>query len=824
MHALLQDLRYAFRVLAKDPAFTVAAVATLALAIGVNTAMFSVVNGIAFAPLPYSDADRIVNVYRQSRKTGEAEVFSYPDYREYRERCDSFEELAAWTYTPMSIGAGDAVEWRFGQSVTGNYFDLLGVGPLQGRFLTDQDDAPDASPAAVISYNYWQRVLGGRAGVVGDTIQLGGYPFTIVGVAPQGFNGVPAIYAPDVWTPLAMLERIRPQDRGITENRRNGFLQAFGKLKSNVSVMQAETEMSIVAAQLVDVDADRYRDEAMMIMPARGLVPLPPGGRNIAVSLGVLLMALVGLVLIVGGANVANLLLSRATTRRRELGIRMALGASRWRVVRQLLVESVLLSLGGGLVGLLLADWSVKMLLAALPTLPFGINIDWNLGIDRRVFAFTMSAALLTGLVCGLLPALGATRRTLTESLKDGFGGILGSSRSRLRNALVVGQVAISMILLASAGLFVRSLISAHNIDPGFEHNDVLAVSLDFGSRDYDRERCLDIQDQLLARTRALPGVESASIDVNPPLALVISTSNFWIEDFQPENPDERTTSVAMSTISADYFRTLGINLMQGRDFTESDGPDAPRVAIVNQAFAERYWPGRNPIGMRINNNESANPEASSIEVVGISRTLKHWFIGEDPRPFIYLPIRQRGTLEFATLLVHTAATPTAYIGPIRGILHDLDPEFSPMEARSFTEMIEFSLLPARLAAGLFSLFGVLALLLAAVGLYGVMSYAVSRRTREIGIRAALGARPLDILRLVLNQGMRLTVIGLALGLTASLAGARVFSSLLYDVSTTDPLTFLCVILLLAGVALAACLVPARRATRVDPMNALRCE
>ena len=825
MYALRQDIRYALRVLTKNPTFSLTIIVTLALAIGVNSAMFSLVNGIVFAPLPYADADRLVNVYRQSKRTGESDVFSYPDYQEYRDRCDSFEGLAAWSYLPMSIGAGDAVEWRFGQSVTGNYFELLGVKPLYGRLFTTEDNVtPGGHPVAVISHNYWERVFGGRPEIVGETIQLGGFPFTIVGVTPPGFSGIPAIHAVDVWTPLVMMAQIRSQEAGVIDNRSNGFLHAFGKLKTSVSASQAETEGSIIAAQLVDVDPERYRDETLVVMPARGLVPLPPGGRDIALSLAVLVMALVGLVLLVGGANVANLLLARATLRRREIGIRMAIGASRWQIVRQLLAESVILAIGGGLAGLLLADWTLKLLIASLPTLPYGVHINWNLGIDQRVLLFTLCAAILTGILCGLFPALGATRRDLTVALKDDRGGILGPKRSFARNALVVGQVTVSMILLASAGLFVRSLISAQTIDPGFDHQNVLSVMLDFGARGYDGQRCQEVQEQILQRVRVLPGVEAASIDVTPPLTLTLSTERFWIEDYQSENPEDQATTVALSRISTDYFHTLGIDLIRGRDFTEQDTAGAPLVAIVNQAFVDRYWQGQNPLGKRISDNVTAGADGPSIEVVGVCRTLKHWFIGEDPRPFIYLPFRQQSGTDFATLLVRATQTPTAYTGAIRGILHDVDPGFTPMQTCRYSDMIGFSLLPARLAAGLFSLFGLLALLLAAVGLYGVLAYAVSQRTREIGIRTTLGARSIDILRLVLKQGLRLTVIGLALGLAISLVGARVFSSLLYDVSANDPLTFIAVSLLLVGVALAACLVPARRATRIDPMVALRTE
>ncbi len=823
MNVLLQDLRYATRMLLKNPGFTLAAVVTLALAVGVNTAMFSLLNTAVFAPLPFDDADRLVRVFRQSSDGEETDLFSYPDYLEYRERSDVFEELVAFSFMPASVDAGDGTESRFGQVVTGNYFAALGVKAALGRTLTPQDSQTlGANPVVVLSHRYWQRTYGGAPDVVGQTITLGVHPFTIAGIAPKGFAGAIPITAPDLWAPMTMIEQIRPEQRGELEQRDSSFLWVTGKLKPGLSLDEARARLAVTAAQLREIDPERYEDEVALLVPADGVIPMTPGMRRVALGLSVLIMSMVGLVLIIGCANVANLLLARATTRRKEIGIRLAIGAPRLRVVRQLLTESLVLAILGGAAGLFLAIWTMDLLVASLPRLPFDLTVELDFGIDRRVLVFTAAVSMLAGVLFGLLPALGATKVDLATSLKDDGGiGSLGVKRSRVRNALVVAQVSASLVLLVVAGLFVRSLTRANAIDPGFDHENVLAVMLDIGAHDYDEERSAGFCDQLLERARGLPGVESASLEDCPPLTMTVSSSAFWIEDRPYSDADDERVGVAFSTVSDKNFQTLNIPLLRGRDFTERDTPDAPGVAIVNKAFVERYWPGQDPLGKRVSRT---GPEGPFFEVVGVVATIKHWLIGEEPRPYIYIPLSQRPATAFTTLLLRTIGDPLALAAPIRTIVRELDENMALTNTSRLTDLISFVLLPARFAAAGFGLFGLLALVLASVGLYGVMSYAVSQRTREIGIRTTLGAQRRDIIRLVLSRGIRLTAIGLVIGLAISLAGTRLLSSLLYEIGTTDPLTFVGVSLLLTAVALLACYLPARRATKVDPMVALRCE
>ena len=823
MAVFFQDVRYAFRTLRKNPSFAITAVITLALAIGVNTAMFSLVNAAVLAPLPFEDADRLVRIFRQSLDGSETNPLSYLDYVEYRDRNDAFEELFAFSMIPTSVGIGNATEARFGQVVTGNYFTALGVEAFRGRVLTPDDDhTPGAHPVVVLSYPYWQRAFGGRPDAVGESITLGGNPFTVIGVAPPGFAGALPIPTPDMWMPITMIGQIRSEDLGRLEERDSGFLLAIGKLKPGLSMAQAQARMDVVAAQLTEVDPDRYDEEHPLLVPSTGIIPMTPGMRQTALAISALIMCMVGLILVVACANVANLLLARSTARRREIGIRLAIGAGRWRLARQLLTESTLLGLVGGAVGLLLAVWSMDLLVASLPRLPFNVSISLHFGVDHRMLAFTLVASLLAGILFGLVPAFGAARVDVVSSLKDDLGaGGFGVRRSRLRDFLVIGQVAISLLLLVGAGLFVRSLLHAHAIDPGFKHKNVLAVALDMGARDYDAATSKAFLEQILGHSRVLPGVASASIETCPPLTMTMSSSSFWIEDRPYLDPEDERVGVALTRASAGNFETLDIPLLRGRDFTEQDTGDAPGVAIVNQAFVQRFWPDQDPIGKRIS---SEGPKGPYQEVVGVASTVKYWLIGEKPRPFIYFPLSQSSERSFATLLVRTRGDPMTALSPVRAAMNELDPDMFPMNTQPLSELIGFALLPARFAAALFGLFGVLALLLASVGLFGVMSYSVSQRTHEIGIRATLGAQRGDIVRLVLKQGLTLTAIGLVIGLIVSMASSRVLSSLLYDISATDPLTFVGVSLVLVAVGALACYLPARRATKVDPVVALRNE
>jgi predicted permease len=823
MGTLLQDIRYAARMIGGNPGFAAVVIVTMALGIGANTAMFSLVNTALLRPLPFDEPDRLVRVFRQSVDGSETRFFSYPDYLEYRDRNDIFENLAAFAFVPLSIGVGEASETRFGQIVTGNYFDMLRVRPALGRLLRRGDDErPGAHPVAVISHRYWQRNYGGDPGAVGALIILAGQPFTIVGVAPEGFTGAIPIPSPDIWVPMHMLGELRPEARNRLDERGSTWLFAMGRLKSGLGPGEAQASLAVTAGQLKDIDPEHYDEEYALLMPSDGIIPMTPEIRRTVLALSTLIMAMVGLILLVACANVANLLLTRSTARAKEIGIRVALGAGRLRLVRQLLTESVLLALFGGAAGLLLGVWCVGLLPASLPRLPFNITADLKFGIDGRMMAFATLVSLLAGLVFGLVPALGATKVNVVDSLKnEGATGPVSARRSTLRNVLVVGEVAISVILLIGAGLFVRSLLSARAIDPGFNHRGVLAVALDVGAHDYDEAGARTFAEQLIEHVRTVPGVESASLDHCPPLTLTMSMDAYWIEGRPYASPEDERVGVAQSFVSADNFKTLGITLRRGRTFSDRYIPDAPRTAIVNQAFVDRYWPDEDPLGKRISRTGADGPY---YEVIGVTETSKYWLIGEDPRPFVYLSILQNPNTDFVTLLARTTGDPMAILPGVRTILRELNPDMSPFDARPLREAISFVMLPAKFAAAVFGLFGVLALGLASVGLYGVMSYAVAQRTREIGIRIALGAQRGHVLRLAVRRGLVLTLIGLGIGLALSLASTRVLSALLYEIGTTDPVTFFVVPILLTAVALLACYIPARRAAKVDPMTALRYE
>jgi len=807
-------------MLLKSPGFTFFVVVTLGLGIGLNTAIFSLVNAILFRPLPFEGAERIVALDRGDF----GDFFSYLDYTEYRDRSEVFESLSAWSYAPISVGSGQTTELRFGQIVTGEYFQTLAVEAALGRVLTPEDDKVEGGHSvAVLSHPYWRRAYGGSSSAVGKVVPLNGHPFRIIGVAPEGFVGAFPAFTPDVWVPMMMQEQIMPDGAGRLHSRHGGWLRVIGRLKSGISIEQASMRIDGVAEHLVEIDPERYKDENAFLTHPSG-IGMPPEARPMALGLSAVIMSMVGLVLLVACANVANLLLARSTARRGEIAIRLALGAGRVRIVRQLLTESGLLALLAGAVGLLLSGGGMSLAKVLMPELPYNMSLATDFSFDGRVFGYAVAISMLTGVVFGLAPALQVTKANVVPALKDDVGARgTGARRSRLRGALVVAQVAVSLVLLISAGLFVRSLRTATAIDPGFDHENVLAVSLAFALHDEGSDTKDAFFAPLLERVRAIPGVESASVDQCIPLGFTQSGSDYWVEGRPPrldadgeEDPDSSFSSI----VSEGGFKTLGISLLRGRDFNEFDVRDRPGVVIVNKALADRNWPGESVLGQQISLEGAEGP---FLEIVGVASTVKYIFIGEQPRSFLYLPFSQNYDPNM-NLLVRASGDPMALLPPVLSVIRDLNPDVTPADTRILSGWIGFALLPAKLAAMLFGLFGVVAILIASVGLYGVMSYTVGRRTREIGIRVALGAQQGDVLRLILRQGLVLTAVGLGVGLLASFGGTRVLSALLYDVSVVDPITFVGVSVLLLTVALLACYVPARRAARVNPIVALRYE
>jgi macrolide transport system ATP-binding/permease protein len=823
MQTLWQDLRYGVRMMVKQPGFTLIAVLTLALGIGANGVIFSLVNALLLRPLPVDRPQELAAVFTSDFSSGDFGGSSYPDYADFRARNQSFAGLVSYQPQPLSLNIDGTNERAFGEIVSGNYFTVLGLKPTLGRgFLPEEEQKPGAAPVAVISHKLWQTRFGGDPATVGRSVKLNGQPFTIVGVAPENYAGLIRGIAVDWWVPAMMVDQLVPGSRNLTERGNRGLL-IMGRLKPGVTVTQAQAEFNNIAAQLYKEwpqqwENIRRQGRSISLVP-ESEARVMPGLRTPLVIFTALLMTVVGLVLLIACANVANLLLARAAARRKEIAIRLSLGAGRGRLIRQLLTESVLLALLGGSAGLALAVWGADLLMAFKPPTPIPIEI--NLHGDWRVFGFMFGLSLLTGIVFGLVPALAASRPDVTASLKDNSGA--GSGRGRLRGALVVVQVALSLLLLICAGLFLRSLRNASAIDPGFDADNLLAMTMDLEQQGYDEARGKQFNAQLLDRVRALPGVVSASLTDSLPLGLDGARRGITIEGYSAQ-PGE-STELHSSTVAPGYFETLRIPLLQGRTFETQDRPEAPGVVLINEAFARRYWPGQPPLGKRIQMGavrEGTN-NAPHLTVVGVVKDGKYTSLGEEATPFFYLNLAQRYASS-PTLIVRTNGNPTDLLATVRNEVTTLDKSLPLFDVKTMRQHLGIALLPARLAGSVLGVFGLVALLLAAAGIYGVMAYAVAQRTREIGIRMALGADSLAVLRLVVQQGMTLVLIGLAIGLAAAFALTHLLKSLLFGVSTVDPVTFAGIALLLTLVALLACWIPARRATKVDPMIALRCE
>ena len=810
METLLQDIRYALRAMLKSPGFTGVAILSLALGIGANAAIFSLVNTILFRPLPVFEPWRIVEL-APTRQGSDFNNFSYPLYRDFRDRNEVFDSLAVYRFAPMSLSREGNNERIWGFIVSGNYFDLLGVKPAAGRFFTQEEDrVPGANPVAVVSHGCWQRRFGGDPNLVGKEITINGNRFDVVGIAPEGFVGTVIIFTPEIWVPAMMARQIEPSSNWLDQPT-NGVLFAFGRLKPGVSEAQATQSLNALMASLVSVYP--HVEGLTITLSPPGLVL--PVLRNGTLAFSFVLMAAVGLVLLIACTNLANMLLARATRRRKEIAIRLSLGASRARLIRQLLTESVLLALVGGAIGWLVAVWMVKLVGAFKPPVDFNLTID--LKLDWRVLTFSLVISLISGVIFGLMPALHSTRSDLVSALKDESAGA-GHRRSRLRSALVVAQIAFSLVLLVVAGLIVRSLQQVQMIGPGFRTERTLTMSVDLGLQGYTEQRGQEFYKELISRAEAVPGVRSASLVNYLPLALNRNSMSIYIEGQPVPRPSE-VPEVSNSSVWPKYLGTMGIPLVDGREFRAQDDKKESRVVIVNETFARRFWPGQNALGKRI----SHKAEGPFWEVIGVAKNGKYWSLGEDPQPFIYFPM-MRDYEPSAALVVSTNAEPRSLINAIRGEVQQMDGNLPVYDAKTMDEHMRLSLLPLRAGAWVAGSFALLALTLAGLGIYGVMAYSVSQRTREIGIRMALGANSRDVLSLVIKQGMRLALIGLGVGLAGSLALTRLMSSVLYGVSATDAVTFALVSSLLAVVVLAACYIPARRAARVDPMIALRYE
>jgi len=831
----MSDALYGIRMMRKSPGFTAIAIITLALGIGLNSAIFSLVNAILFKPLPVERPDELATVWN----TGEDDFMThlpmaYLDYADLRDGNRTFDSLSAYALVPLAVDRGDESEMIISQIVTENYFHMLGVRPALGRtFLLEESKQRGANPYVVLSYSGWKRRFGSDPAIVGKTLRLNGHVFTVVGVAQEGFEGLIRGFPPEMWVPMMMSPVLRARGgvnaedgnpAATTDDRidRRGsrWLWVMGRLKPGVTVAQADADMRALGQRLREQYPETNKNRTVGVLTANE-VKFIPGVDKALYATSFVLMGFVGLILLIASANVANMLLARATARRREIAVRLSLGAGRGRVVRQLFTESLLLALAGGGAGLLLAALSNQLLNNLPLQLPLPVEVGLGLTLDIRVFAFTFGVAVVTAVVFGLAPALQSTRTDLVTVLKEEAGSTTGGgSRRRLTSALVVAQVAVSLVLLIAAGLSLRSMANAHSINPGFDPRGVVQATYTPELRGYSAEQSEAFFMQLTERLRAMPGVESVTMASHVPLTFEINIENVAPEGKEPAERKDWPESDA-GYAGAGYFETLRIPVLRGREFTEQDCRHSALVTVVNETFASRFWPQEEAIGKRVR----VEGESEFYEVVGVVRTGKYRTLGEDPRPFFWRPAAKSARDFRANTVLVRASGPTApVIAAMRQEARQLDEKIPVTSLRPLEDAISVSLLFPRAGAVLFGLFGALGLLLAGVGLYGVIAYNATQRTHEIGIRMALGAARWDVLKLVLGQGLTLTGIGVVLGLLGAFAATSMISVLLYGISPTDPLTFAGISLLLLAVAMLACYIPARRAAHTDPMIALRYE
>lgn len=809
---MARDLLYALRGFRNNPTFTAVAIASLALGIGLNTAMFNLVSAVLLQPLPVRDPARLVSVYTLDHTNPGFLYCSYPNYLDYRDRNTVFSGLLLYSTLGATLtGAGDPQELT-GQIVSGNYFDVLGVKAAAGRtFVPEEDRVPGARAVVVISYGFWTRRYAASRSAIGATINLNNRPYTIVGVAPKEFRGTSALVNTDLWVPMMMYQQIYPMADWV-EHRKALIFPVVGRLKDGVSRQQAEDHMKTLTAQLArEYPADNQGRTVALIPLAESV--LQPDSRGGFVLVGAVALGASGLVLLIACTNVANLLLVRAAGRRKEMALRMALGVGRGRLVRQLVTESALLSAAGGAAALLVGRGARDLLWTFRP--PWMLSGDAGLRLDGRVLGFTLLLAALATIVFGLTPALNATRTDLATELRERRSPwTRAGHRMHVRGVLVMIQVAMSVVALTGAGLFIRSLRYAQAIDPGFEAAHMASLSLDVKARGFSEAAGQAFYTRVLERVRSLPGVAAASLASNAPF-IVTRARSISVEG--QEHGAGPGAVALIDVVAAGYFQAVRIPLVRGRAFTDADAESAPRVAVINETMARRFWSGGNPIGARLRFFGESTP----VEIVGVAKDSTYISLGEAPRLMVYLSLRQNYS-PAVTLWVRTTGEPEAVLGTVRRELESIDRDVLLSEAETAPQVIHESLWAPRLGAILFAAFGGLAGLLTVVGIYGVISYSVGQRTREMGIRMALGAQPRDVLRQVLAEGMILVIWGLLLGLVAAVTIGGVVRVLLFGVSARDPLTLAVVSVVLVLTALAACAVPAWRATRIDPMVALR--
>jgi predicted permease len=859
---LLQDLRYGLRMLAKAPGFTAVVILSLALGIGANTAIFSLIDAVMLKMLPVRQPEQLVLLNwvskgysyairgydgssytdKMGRTTGTS--FSYPIYQAIRARNDTFSDVLGFADAdqPLNVYAAGMSGLAKGEYVSGNYFSTLGVGVTLGRTITPSDDKANAAPVAVISYAYWTSRFGRDPSVVGNAIRVNGVPFTLVGVTAPEFFGLLSGRPTDAWIPLSTHSEVDPgwstwlpKGESVFSARTEWWVLMMGRLKPGVTAQQACASLDVIvrqeAAGIEPLPAAQRRPDTSLQPPTTELQPASGGlddlRREFSQPLFVL-MGLVGLVLLIACANVANLLLARAEGRQKEIAVRLALGAGRRRLIRQLLTESLLLALAGGVFGVILAYWASGLLLKFMSS--GGDAIQLSVSPDLRVLSFTALVSLVTGILFGLAPALRGTRLDLTPALKEGAGRVVGSTRpaGRMRfglgKALVVSQGAMSLLLLVGAGLFVRTLRNLEKEDIGFDRGNLLLFTIDGSRVGYHGARLASLYQEMQRSLEAVPGVRSATLSRHALINDGRGGDNVFIQGYVPKPSESKGIADCYDHyVGSRFFETFRIPLLLGRTIGDGDIEGAPRVGVVNSAFVRRYLGGANPIGRRFGFNDPA--KSADMEIVGVVGDARYGEMREEPPPTVYVPYAQHlDMLEFMTFEVRTAGDPRNSVGAVRQVVQNLDRNVPIRDVMTQTEQIDQATFQERLFARLSTFFGLLALVLACVGLYGMMSYAVACRTNEIGIRMALGAQETRILRVVLREAMTLTVLGIAIGVPAALVASRLVASMLYGLKPTDPLTIVSAAAVMAAVALLAAYVPARRASRVDPIVALRYE
>ena len=800
MDSIIKDIRYGLRSLVKRPGFTVIALIALALGIGANTAIFSLVNAVVLQPLPYPDPDRLVWAWGTVRNGTTRASVAPLDYLDFRNQNKTFEQLAASLTLPASAnltGSGDP-ERLTASAVTGNFFDTFGVRPVLGRGFSLENEKIGQDQVTLLSHALWQRRFGGDPQILNKTIILDSKPYQVIGVMPAHLR-LPQ--TAELWVPLNF-----DGHEGMKQ-RRAHFLRPIGRLKAGVSLSQAQADIDLIAGQIEQQFPDTNTGWSLGLVSLREQLV---GGSS---SIVFILFGAVGLVLLIACANVANLLLVRAAARQKEIALRTALGASRWRIVRQMITESLMLSILGGALGALVAFWGVELLVSlSEDSLPPTINV----AIDATVLGFTFLISIVTGLLFGLAPAARTMKVDLIDSLKDGARGAEGTLRNRTRSLLVIFESAVAVMLLIGAGLLVRSLIELQKVDPGFNSNNILTLSIALPEQKYEAEgKAANFFQQLETRVASLPGVESVGLITELPLTGQLNDISYTVEGRPPVSPDAAFPT-DWRRVNQKYFSTLQIPLLRGRHFTEPEVREGGKVVLVSQQVVAMAFPNEDPLGKRI-----VTMFGSAYEIVGVVGDIRHYSLQGEPFATMYFPDINAGRMN---LVVRTQGDPLSIVGAVRKEVYALDPDQPIAEVKKMSDWVNSSVAAPRYRTTLLTLFAALAMILAATGIYGVMSYSVAQRTHEIGVRMALGARRIDVLKMVVRQGMVLTLIGVVLGLVAAFALTRVMSSFLFGVTAKDPITFGVVAALLMAVAFVACFVPARRATKVDPLVALRYE